>query len=42
MSRDTRAMTVYPNEAPKEIIRNQMPSFESALPPRLCSMEKKK
>ena len=42
MSRDRRAMTVYPKEAPKEIIRNQMPTLEAWPTAPVCSTEKKK
>ena len=35
-------MTVYPKEAPKEIIRNQMPTLEAVPTAPVCSTEKKK
>ena len=42
MSRERRAMTVYPKEAPKEIMRNQMPTLEAWPTAPVCSTEKKK
>ena len=37
---EIRAMMVYPKLAPKDIIRNQIPTLESFPTIPLCSMEK--
>ena len=35
-------MIVYPNDAPKEIIKNQIPTLDATPTAPVCSTEKKK
>jgi len=42
ISKEIRDIMVYPNVAPKNIIRNQVPTLAVAPNHPLCSLEKKK